>query len=54
MRAGMGISAQVEGRCVLCGSEKFLAESGVTLGEAAQACLDRLRAQGKASVLVAG
>ena len=54
MRAGMGVSAQVEGRCVLCGSEKFLAESGVTLGEAAQACLDRLRAQGKASVLVAG
>lgn len=54
MRAGMGVSAQVEGRCVLCGSEKFLAESGVTLDEAAQACLDRLRAQGKASVLVAG
>ena len=53
MTAGKGIYAEVAGRGLLCGNEKFLCENGVTVDEAVTARLDGLRAQGKASILVA-
>ena len=53
MEAGRGIRARVADRELLCGSEAFLREHGVTLGDSAAAVLDRLRGQGKATVLVA-
>ena len=53
MTAGRGVSAQAGGRALLCGSEAFLAENGVETGDAIQEQLARLRAEGKASVLVA-
>ena len=52
MSAGRGIRAQMEGKTYLLGSEPFLAEEGIALGQAADA-LDRLRGEGKASVIVA-
>lgn len=53
MAAGKGIIAEVGGRKLLCGNERFLAEHDVSIGGEAQSALERLRAQGKASVLVA-
>ncbi len=53
MAAGRGVRADVAGEAVICGSERFLGEHGVEIGSRARAALDRLRAQGKASVLVA-
>lgn len=53
MEAGKGILAQVTGRNLLCGSEKFLAEHGIALPPHAADVLSRLREQGKASVLTA-
>ncbi len=53
MTAGKGIFAEVDGRGLLCGSEKFLAENGVVTSGAVRSALERLRAEGKASVLVA-
>ncbi len=53
MTAGRGVSAKVRGRQLLCGNEAFLAEQGVEVGDAARSALDRLRAEGKASVIVA-
>lgn len=53
MTAGRGISAQVSGRDLRCGNERFLTENGVEINESVQEVLDRLRSQGKASVLVA-
>ena len=53
MTAGKGVSARVEGRALLCGKEAFLAESGVSPDGGVRDTLERLRVQGKASVLVA-
>lgn len=53
MTAGRGISAQVEGRVLLCGSAVFLTEKGVSLERAMWEQLEGLRRQGKASILVA-
>ena len=53
MTAGRGISARVAGRHLLCGSEVFLREQGVSLDSAVAEILEGLRAQGKASILVA-
>ena len=53
MTAGKGISAEVDNRRLLCGNEKFLRENGVSLGNKVQLALERLRTQGKASILVA-
>ncbi|MDO5422447.1 MAG: cation-translocating P-type ATPase [Eubacteriales bacterium] len=53
MTSGRGIFAEVSGRRLLCGNERFLAENGVLPGEKAREALERLRMQGKASVLVA-
>ena len=53
MTAGKGVSAEVSGQKLLCGNEKFLVEHGVFIGPEVQSTLENLRAQGKASVLVA-
>ena len=53
MTAGKGIFAEIGNRSLLCGSEKFLTENGVSIDNKAQSALERLRIQGKASILVA-
>ena len=53
MTAGKGILAEVSGRRLICGNEKFLVENGASIGQKIQSALERLRTQGKASILVA-
>ena len=53
MNAGKGISATVDGKGYRLGNEKYLAEAGIRLDGNARAALDRLRGEGKASVIVA-
>lgn len=53
MTAGKGIYAEVPGRNLLCGNEKYLAENGVITDNKVQNILEQLRRQGKASILVA-
>ena len=53
MTAGRGISAQVEGRHLLCGNASFLREQGVSIDGIVEASLGRLRHQGKAIILIA-
>jgi len=51
--AGAGVRASVGGRDVLVGTAALLRESGVAVGEAAQADMARLEADGKTAILVA-
>ncbi len=53
MAAGKGIIAEVDNRRLLCGNEKFLSENGVSIDSGVSSALERLRAQGKASILIA-
>ena len=53
MAAGKGVSAKVFGKNLLCGSEKYLLEQGVVIDGQVHSTLEKLRAEGKASVLVA-
>ena len=53
MTAGKGILAEVSGHRLICGNEKFLVENGASIGQKVQSALERLRTQGKASILVA-
>nr|WP_300663006.1 cation-translocating P-type ATPase [uncultured Acetatifactor sp.] len=53
MAAGKGVCAQVEGKTLLCGNETFLSDHGIAVSGAVSATLERLRSQGKASILVA-
>lgn len=53
MTAGKGIFAEVNDRRLLCGSEKFLAENGVLIDNQVHKELNRLRTQGKASIVAA-
>lgn len=53
MTGGKGIYAEVEGRKIYCGNQKFLEEHRITLDEKVKATLEQLQSQGKASVLVA-
>ncbi len=53
MTAGKGIYAEVSGKKLLCGNEKFLTENSIVIDNTIQEALERLRAQGKASILVA-
>lgn len=53
MTSGKGISAEVDGYKLLCGNEKYLHECGVSVTANAAATLEKLRLQGKASILVA-
>ena len=53
MTTGKGIFAEVDNRRLFCGNEKFLTENGVSIDNKAQSALERLRTQGKVSILVA-
>ena len=53
MTTGRGIYAEVSGKKMLCGNEKFLTENGAAIGNTIQTTLEKLRTQGKASILVA-
>lgn len=53
MTTGKGIFAEVDNHSLLCGHEKFLAENGVLIDNRVGPALERLRAQGKAAILVA-
>lgn len=53
MTSGKGISAEVDGYQLLCGNERYLHECGVSVTANADAALEKLRLQGKASILVA-
>lgn len=53
MRAGRGVSAKIGGKRVFCGNEDFLREHSITISANAEHTLDKLRSEGKASVLVA-
>lgn len=53
MSVGKGVCAEVNQRRVLCGNEKFLSENGISIGTPERSALERLRMQGKVSILVA-
>ena len=53
MQAGKGIQATMDGRAYRLGSEKFIAQASVQLDGPARAALEKLRGEGKASVIVA-
>ena len=53
MAIGKGISAEAANRRLLCGNEAFLRENGVPIADGALRAVERLRAQGKAALLVA-
>ena len=52
MEAGKGISAQIGETQYYFGNEKYIKENGVSAADDAAALLDRLRSEGKASVLI--
>ena len=52
MEAGRGVVAAVEGRSLACGSERFV-RGYAAIGDGERLVLERLRDEGKASVLVA-
>lgn len=53
MAAGKGIAAKVSGKSLLCGNEKYLLQYGITIDGQVHDTLEKLRTEGKASVLVA-
>lgn len=53
MTSGKGIFAEIDGRKIFCGNEKYLQEHGITLEKQMETTLETLRLQGKASILVA-
>lgn len=53
MTSGKGISAEVDGCKLLCGNEKYLRDHGIPVTADAAASLEKLRSQGKASILIA-
>lgn len=53
MTTGKGIYAEVNGKKLLCGNEKYLLDNGVSISKEVGQELERLRTQGKASILVA-
>lgn len=53
MTAGKGIYAEISGKKLLCGNEKFMLENQVAIDAAIHSQLSRLREQGKACILVA-
>ncbi len=53
MTTGKGIYAEVGGKKMLCGNEKYLLDNDVSISTEVEQELERLRSQGKASILVA-
>ena len=53
MRSGRGISAEVDGKRLFCGSERFIREEGVMIDDEAYDALRTFQGEGKAAILVA-
>lgn len=53
MESGKGIRAVVCGKNLLCGSQKYILENGIGISGDITSALNRLRAEGKASILIA-
>lgn len=53
MTSGKGIFAEVSGKKLYCGNEKYLTENSIEITDKVKASLEQLRMQGKASVLIA-
>ncbi|MDE7399183.1 MAG: cation-translocating P-type ATPase [Oscillospiraceae bacterium] len=53
MSAGKGITAEVNERALYCGNEKYMNENGVSINDDVRTELERLRLQGKASIIIA-
>ena len=53
MTAGRGIEASVKNTAYICGSEDFLKEKGIETDEKVTTSLNKLRSEGRASVLIA-
>lgn len=53
MTTGKGIIADVADRKMMCGNEKFLVENGITINKENSDTIERLRTEGKASILIA-
>ena len=53
MSSGKGIYAEVSGKKLHCGNEKFFEENGIAISSGIKDVLEQLRMQGKASILVA-
>lgn len=53
MRAGRGVFAEVSGRKILCGNEKFLREEGAEIDREMLARAEELKNQGKALIFTA-
>ncbi len=53
MTAGKGIYAQIAGKKLYCGNQRYLTEHQITIGESAKTKLEELQTQGKACILVA-
>jgi len=53
MEAGKGIYVNVSGRNLLCGNEKYLKENGIDIPKHVSDSLNKLRNEGKASILAA-
>lgn len=51
--AGKGVDAVVENKRLLCGNEAYLLSNSIVISDAVTAKLNKLRLQGKASILVA-
>lgn len=52
MTTGKGIFAEVFGKRIYCGNEKYLGEQNISMGEKEKEALNKLRLEGKASILV--
>ncbi len=52
MTAGRGVEAEIKGSHILCGNEKLLADNGIVILENAALVLEKVRKQGKASIIV--
>lgn len=53
MTAGRGISAIINGDGILCGNESFLSDNGIFIDSKVSAQLEKLRFEGKASIITA-
>lgn len=53
MQSGKGICAEVSGRKLYLGNEKYILQSGITIPQNVEKELEKLRMQGKASIIVA-
>lgn len=53
MQSGKGICAEVSGRKLYCGNERFIQQNGITISTNVADELKKMRVQGKASIIVA-